>query len=191
MIPIFDSHRLHIRWHVMSHTAAYTLMETLIAATIGSLILGAVMTTYVFAMKSFRAISNYVEIHSEGRMAIDLFARDVRAVSNIQSFSTNSITLTVPTSFSSSGSVTGSKTIAYELKGSEFWRTDVTAGTERKLASNVKTIKLSLYDKLGNPTTVLNTAKGIQVEIKLQKKVISQIQSEDYLSARLDMRNKP
>jgi hypothetical protein len=48
-----------------------------------------------------------------------------------------------------------------------------------------------LYDKLGSNTVVLSNAKGVQVDIRLRKYVINQVQSEDYLSARLDMRNTP
>jgi prepilin-type N-terminal cleavage/methylation domain-containing protein len=171
--------------------AGYTLMETMVAAAIGSMVLAAVMTTYVFSVKSFRAISNYVEIHSDGRHAIDFFARDVRAVSAIQSFATNSVVLTIPTAFSGSGTVISNKTVTYTFNSGKLYRTDSTLSGTKELAANIKALNMALYDKVGNPTTVLSTAKGIQIELELEKQVISQVQSEDYLSARLDMRNKP
>jgi hypothetical protein len=59
------------------------------------------------------------------------------------------------------------------------------------LATNICQLTFSLYDKLGNGTAVPSSAKGVQVDIKLRKYVLSIIQSEDFLSARYDMRNVP
>jgi hypothetical protein len=132
-----------------------------------------------------------VEIHADGRHAIDYFARDVRAVSAIQSFSSSSVVFTIPTAFSAAGAATSTKTVTYTLSGGKMYRTDSSTGKTKELAANIKALNLALYDKVGNPTTILSVAKGIQIELELEKQVISQVQSEDYLSARLDMRNKP
>ena len=68
---------------------------------------------------------------------------------------------------------------------------DSKTGQTSLLATNVQQLTFSLYDRLGTNTTVLGNAKGVQVNIHLRKYVLSQIQSEDFLSARLEMRNKP
>jgi len=97
----------------------------------------------------------------------------------------------IPTAFSSTGSVVSNKTVSYTLNNGEMWRTDYGTGESRPLAHNIYQLTFSLYDRLGSSTTVLSTAKGVQIQIRLRKSVMSQIQSEDYLSARLDMRNVP
>lgn len=175
----------------LSRTAAFTLAEVMVASAIGSLILGAIMTTYVFSLRGFQAISNYTEIHADGRMAIDHFARDVRGVYQITSFNPSNLVVRIPTAFSSSGGVTSYKTVTYSMNGGALYRTDSSTGRTSRLATNIHQLTFSLYDRLGNPTTLTSNAKGIQVDIRLRKYVVSQIQSEDYLSARLNMRNIP
>ena len=61
----------------------------------------------------------------------------------------------------------------------------------RLLANNIYDLTFTPYDRALQTNNVLSVMKGIQVDIKLRKNVLSQFQSEDYLSARLDMRNKP
>jgi hypothetical protein len=73
-----------------------------------------------------------------------------------------------------------------------LYRTESATGDVDMLATNVyNTAVFTLYDRVGNSNSVTTTtAKGIQIELKLRKYVISVIQSEDFLSARLEMRNK-
>lgn len=170
--------------------AGFTLSELLITAAIGGLVMSGIVTTYIMSVKGFQAISNYTEIHASGRSAIDRFSRDMRAVNAIVSFNSSNLVVTVPTAFTTSGSVSSSKTITYAVNRGALYRTDSTTGT-RMLATNIHALTFYLYDKVGSNTTVVSTAKGIQVDLQLRKRVISQIQSEDYLSARFDMRNKP
>jgi prepilin-type N-terminal cleavage/methylation domain-containing protein len=172
------------------HQAGFTLSEVLVAAALGGLVMAGITTTYIMSVKGFRAISNYAEIHAAGRAAIDRFSRDMRAVHSIVSFSPSNLVVTVPTDFTASGGVSSSKTITYAVQQGALYRTDSTSGT-RLLATNIHALTFSLYDKVGSNTTVLSTAKGIQLDLRLRKRVLSQIQSEDYLSARFDMRNKP
>lgn len=172
-------------------TGGFTLAEMMMASAIAALVLGGIMTTYVFSLKGFRSVSNYTEIHASGRKAIDVFARDIRAVSSISSFSASNLVVVIPTNFTSSGSVNGSKTVTYTCSGGALKRTDSSTGITSSLATNINQLTFSLFDRLGSNTTVLSIAKGIQVDVTLRKTVMNQIQSEDYLSARMDMRNIP
>jgi Tfp pilus assembly protein PilW len=168
---------------------AFTLLETLIGASIGSLIAAGVLTTYIFSIRSFSAISNYVEIHRSGRSAVDYVSRDARGVSSVYSSSSSNLVVKIPTAFDNTGSVISNKTVTYSYSSGILWRTDSSTGKTTGLASNVVQLTFSLYDRLGSNTVVLSNAKGVQLNIKLRKTVTNQIQSEDYLSARLDMRN--
>jgi Tfp pilus assembly protein PilW len=176
------------RWR---DSRASTLAETLVASAIGALVLVGVMTTYIMSIKGFTAISNYRQIHGDGRLAVSYFARDIRGVSSISSFANPSnITVAIPTAFNSSGTVISNKTVSYTTSGGKFSRYDSSTGKTDLLASNIKGLTFTLYDNLGNSNGVTtSTAKGIQLDIKLRKTVMSQVQSEDFLSARYDMRN--
>jgi Tfp pilus assembly protein PilW len=173
-----------------TNTAGFTMSEMLAATAIGTFIVAGIMTTYLLSVKSFRAIGHYIEIHTAGRQAVDHFARDMRGVYAISSFSASNIVVSIPTAFSGSGGVLSNKTVAYTYSGGALYRTEYGAGTAM-LATNIYQLTFMLYDKLGSNTVVLSNAKGVQVDIRLRKYVINQVQSEDYLSARLDMRNKP
>jgi hypothetical protein len=166
-------------------------VEVLIAGTIGTVIMGAVITTYLVSVRGFTAISNYSEIHADGRRAVDIFSRDMRTLYQITSYGPSNLVCRLPTGFSSSGAVTSYKTITYSINKGALYRSDSSTGKTSMLATNIYQLNFKLYDRIGSNTTVIGTAKGIQLDIKLRKRVVSQIQSEDYLSARLDMRNKP
>ncbi len=159
------------------------------AVAIAGIIMAAVMTTYIISIRGFRAIANYAEIHADGRLAIDYFARDMRGVNEITSCSTSNLVVTIPTAFNSSGGIISRKTVAYFIRYGTLYRADSDAGATSALARNIYDLRFEMYDKVGNPTTLTSNAKGVQVDIKLRKNVQSQLQTEDFLSARLDMRN--
>ena len=160
---------------------------------IGAIVITGVLTTYVLCIKQFRAVSNYVEIHRGGRKSVDTFSQDIRGVSSVTTLNKTNLVVVIPTAFNSSGSVISNKTVTYlcNTNNGTLKRTDSGTGTTTVLATNIFDLTFSLYDHLGSNTAVLSSAKGIQVDIKLRKRVMSQIQSEDFLSARLDMRNVP
>lgn len=163
----------------------------MIATAIGAFILVGVMTTYILCLRSFAAISNYDKMHGDGRLAVTYFAKDMRAVSSITAFPNSSnITVSIPTAFNSSGGIISNKTVSYTTSGGGFYRLDSSNGNNDMLATNINQLTFTLYDLLGNGNNVTtNTAKGVQLDIHLRTSIGSRIQTEDYLSARYDMRN--
>lgn len=168
----------------------FTLPEMMMTGAIGTLILGAVISSYLVSVKSFYAVGNYTEIHRDGREAVNYFAKDMRAVSLINSYNASNITVTIPTAFNNSGIAISNKTVQYTYQRGALYRYDSSLGYNQMLATNIYFLSYSLYDRIGSNTTLTSVAKSIAVEIRLRKYTISQIQSEDYISARLDMRNK-
>ncbi len=172
--------------------AGFTFVEVMIALAIGTVVLAGVLTTYVTAIKGFAASSNYWEIHRGGRKSVDILARDMRSVSSIASYPNSSnIAVNIPTAFDSAGKIASTKIVTYSVTNGVLYRNDSSTGLTDSLATNIVTLTFTLYDRVGKTTTRTNTMKGIQVDIKLRKYVMSQIQSEDFLSARWDMRNMP
>jgi len=176
---------------VAHNEIGFTLVEVMVSSAIATFILAGLVTTHILSLKSFRALSNYAEIHADGRNAVDQFSRDMRSVYSISYYDSSNLVVLIPTAFSSTGGVLSNKTISFSLSNGALRRTDSSTGATSMLATNVYKLTFSLYDKVGTATIVRSTAKGVQVDIRLRKSVMNQIQSEDYLSARLDMRNKP
>lgn len=168
-----------------------TLAETLVGTAVGALILAGVVTTYIISVRGFSAVSNYNQIHGDGRIAVTYFAKDIRAVSSIASFSNPSnITVTIPTAFNASGVATNTATVTYSTSAGALYRYDSRTGKTDMLATNISQLTFTLFDTANSTNGVtLSTAKGIQADIKLRKTIGSRAQTEDYLSARYDMRN--
>jgi Tfp pilus assembly protein PilW len=174
-----------------SRRRAFTLTELLIGSTIGIVLVGAILTTFSVVTRNFKASANYGQIHREGRWAVDVFARDFRSAIAITNATTNSITLLVPTGFNAQGDPTGTMNVRFAQSGKHFYRHVLTTGASFTLCSNVSTVSFQMYNRLGQSTSLTSNAKGCQLDIKLRKTVAGTAQTEDFLSARLTLRNKP
>jgi Tfp pilus assembly protein PilW len=170
---------------------AFTITEMIVGSAIGMILLAAILTTFSVTTRNFKAAANYGQIHREGRYAVDTFAREFRAATTITNVTTNSISLIVPTDFNSQGTATTTLNVRYYQNGAKFHRQVTSTGATATLCSNVTTVTFSLYDRLGQYTSDRSKAKGCQVDIKLRKTVAGTAQTEDFLSARLTLRNKP
>jgi len=137
----------------------------------------------------FSAISNYTVIHQQAGITVERFAKDMRGVSNVASFTSSYLKVWIPTNFTSRGTVSGTNVVTWSYSNHALYRTESITGLTDMQATNVSSLTFSLYDKSGNTATNLSSAKGVQVDIGFRNDVQSQAVSEDSLSARLDMRN--
>lgn len=71
--------------------AAWTLPELLVAVAIGALVLTAMATFSVYSLRSFVALSNYVDLDEKSRRTVDEMTRQIRQASAIVSYNTNGI----------------------------------------------------------------------------------------------------
>ncbi len=169
----------------------FTLAEAMMGVAIGSIIMAGVLSSYIMCARQFRALANYWEIHSDGRYAVDRFTSDIRSVYDVTSYSSNGPLVVKLPYFNNGGVVTGSTTVTYTYTAGALKRTVSNPASTSVLATNVYDCKFYLYDRVGNPTTVLANSKGVVIEIFLRKYTAGRKQTEDYLSARVNMRNKP
>src|SRR2546427_516275 len=114
--------------------------------------LAGLVSTYIMSVKGFKAMADYTVIHEEGRYALDLFARDVRLAIGITSTTATNVVFTLPTTFDSSGNVTGSNSITHTFQNSQWRRTSGNAGTTKILSRDVTNLTFSTYDSLGSNT---------------------------------------
>jgi prepilin-type N-terminal cleavage/methylation domain-containing protein len=61
----------------------FTVVEMVIGVAIGSLLLAALATLYVFSMRSFAAMANYSDLNQKSRYASDIISRDIRSAHNV------------------------------------------------------------------------------------------------------------
>src|SRR5207247_2373160 len=81
---------------------AFTLVEVMMTMGCGSLLLAAVVTSGVALQRSFAAVEGYSVAESDQLRVLDYIAMDCRRATNA-SVANNTLTLTVPAYFDSSG----------------------------------------------------------------------------------------
>lgn len=142
------------------------MVEVMIAATLGTVIIAAVMSTFLMLGRSGANAANYSMMESQARRALEEFSQDVRMASAITWTSNTSITLTIPNNYTPTSGVV---TYAYDSTNQIFYRTpkDSTsaAGTRTNLIRNVATFSYSRYDRIDNASTADTTTKRIQLSM--------------------------
>jgi len=94
----------------------------MIGATLGSIVLAGVLSTYLMLLRSGVSASNYSVMESQARRAFDQFGIDARMASAIISTSTGSpasvtkVTLTVPNNY-----LSNSNQVTYAFDSTNQW----------------------------------------------------------------------
>lgn len=159
-------------------TAAFTLVELMISAALGSVIMAAVISMFLFIGRSGANMANYAEMESQARTGLEYFAQDTRQASDMTWNSAASVTLDVGgttivyTYLSASGEFTrraagttdvlidGISTFAldgYMITGAKVDTSDLSTAAKRDVASGV-TKQLQIYLKSARTSSTVNTA---------------------------------
>ena len=165
-------------WPARKTDRAFTLVEVMISASLGSIILAAVLTMFLFLGRSGANIANYADMEAQARTGLEYFAQDARQASNMTWNSASSIDLTVNGTtirytytagsgeFSRRVGVTTTVLIrgistftldGYMITGAKVDTTDLTTLAKRNTASGV-TKQLQLYLKAARTSSTVNTA---------------------------------
>jgi Tfp pilus assembly protein PilW len=171
-----------VRKSTLYPLAAFTLVELLVGMTLSLVILGAVLSSYIFLGRNFTrslgiSSANQPTLESQARRAITTFAQDVRMANGITApvlpdTLANEVTLTLPTgsgtkpityyynNTASSATVTiSSYTIT--VPPNSLVRVDGNTGATQNLYGNLLSCALNYYDSSGSPYTVFDsTATG-------------------------------
>lgn len=78
-----------------SRHQGFTLVELMVGVGLSSIILAAVLTTFLFLGRSGSNVINYNEMETEARASLEIFAQDTRQASAITWLSNNKLMLTV------------------------------------------------------------------------------------------------
>ena len=81
-----------------SGTRGFTLAELLISFGISSVILAAVMSTFLMMGRTGALAQNYTELEVEARKALELFSREARMAYLVSAYSSDSVTFKIPDS---------------------------------------------------------------------------------------------
>jgi prepilin-type N-terminal cleavage/methylation domain-containing protein len=76
--------------------SGFTLAEMLVATSIGSILLLFASSFYLFSLRSFTSMANYVDLNRKSRNASDLISRDLRSALSVVSLVNNQLVLNEP-----------------------------------------------------------------------------------------------
>jgi Tfp pilus assembly protein PilW len=183
--------------------AGFTLVELMIGASLGSFILAAVLSTFLFMGRSGANVQNYNDMESQARTALELFAQDVRQASGVVWSDANTVALTV-----------GDLTVTYQYNPTarRFARREVVTATSvvnstRVLVTGITSFTFSAYSIAIDPATLdvrvlpLATAadrtaangqtKQLQISLEAARASTTVVAATNtVLSARFVLRNK-
>jgi prepilin-type N-terminal cleavage/methylation domain-containing protein len=168
----------------------FSLVELMAVMTIGSILLAATMSSYLFIARSSVNVASYARMDAQARRGLELFSRDVRMAYDVANFSPTSLTLKVPTA-------TGVGFVTYRLQTSDrtFYR--VVGTTRTPLIRNIDTFTFRRF-KLPTEAEFSDLeadndieTKQIQLELRaLDIRATKANSSNAVISARFIMRNK-
>ena len=144
----------------------FTLVEVMIGASIGTMILAGVMSTFLMLGRSGANVANYSTMEAESRRALEEFSQDLRMASAVTWTSPQSITLTVPNNYTpTSGLVTYSYDSGTKIFSRSPSDSNSLAGTSRVLIRKVQDFAYTRFDRMNNPSSADLTTTRIQLSM--------------------------
>jgi len=181
-----------------SRIRGFTLIELLIGSSIATIIMIAVLSTFLMIGRSGANIGNYSEMETHSRRALEELSQDVRMANDIFWTSAQSITLVVKDNYLDAIDPANKEcvTYAYDATTKQFYRkAGPSSSTEPKriLIRNVETCTFARFDRLNNSKKVSDiTTKRLQITLVLRSKSPTvKAASNNILSASYILRNKP
>ncbi|MGJ8651824.1 MAG: PilW family protein [Opitutaceae bacterium] len=165
----------------------FTLVEVMVAVTILSFVMASILSMGIFFSKNAASLGNYSVMSRSSRSGLEHLARDLHSADKILEATSAKLTLELPADL-------GGAEVSYVYdNATETVSRTVTDGaviTNDVLLSDVNEFAFYYYNRLGNPLgTNLTSAKSVQVDAKLLKKVITTDTTDYIISARFLMRN--
>ena len=178
--------------HSKARTRGFTLVEIMIGAVLGSMVLAAVLTTFLMLGRSGANAANYSVMESQSRRALEELSQDLRMASDVSWNSSTSVTLLVPDNYASTSNMV---TYAYNSTTKEFYRrpgNTSSTSTATTLIKNVSSFSYARYDRVDNVSTSNVTTKRIQLSMIVRTANVTVVgATNNILSASFILRNKP
>lgn len=182
-----------------AQAAGFTLVEILVAASLGLVVLAGVLTANLQIMRSGVRITQYSEMETQVRRALDTLGHDLKEALDLKWNSESDITLTIPTSDTTSAQVTYAWTAAsesfYRVAGASSaattGRLELVRGIPA-LPGGGAGLTFSRFDRDGATATTDAATKRISVTMTVTRSArTAATTSENTVSATFTLRNKP
>ena len=168
-----------------------TLVEVMIAMSVFTIAGGAVMSAYVFGLRSFQALSNYSQLDQQNREAMDRLSREIRQANSVFTFnnSSNNSSLTIVDGFM--------KNVTYSFNASTKQMLRTREGVQEVVLEDCSLINFHLGMRPPNtnygyyPTTSPNLAKIVDLTWKTSRALPGGVKNtENIQTARIVIRKQ-
>jgi prepilin-type N-terminal cleavage/methylation domain-containing protein len=186
---------------------AFTLVEVMIGASLGSIVLAGIMSTFLMLARSGASAVNYTTMDIQSRRALDEFGQDIRMANNVTwnvaavGDPCYSITLTLPapTNYVVPSDTTQNNkvTYAWDSTARYFYRKPGTAtapdGNQRTVfIRNITRFQYTRYNRTNSPANTAPSTKRIQIDMTASTSTQTLVAATNRLvSASYILRNKP
>lgn len=163
-----------------SPNAAFTLVEIIVAMTIGSFLLVSAYATIMSLAKGSQSVINFTEMNTQTRFALEWFGRDSRMAEDVIAADVNRTLLVV-----------NGVQVEYRFEPSAktLFRTEGTS-SPKAILYDVDDLLFNYYTLRHGDTKTPLEVKHIQLEAKLERRVLQIANTNYIISARFMMRNK-
>ncbi len=181
-----------------SRAPGFTLVEVMVAAALSVFVLAGVLTANLQIIRNGVRIGQYAEMESQVRRALDTLGRDLKEAVDVTWNGPSDLTLTIPTSDTTTAQVTYAWTAAsgnfFRVAGANsatlVGRLELVRGI-RPLADGSPGLVFARFDRDGAPTTTDATTKSIMVSMTVTRKTTTvATTSQNAVSALITLRNK-
>lgn len=169
-------------------TGGFTCVEFLVASSLGVIVAGTLLAFSVYSSRSILSMSNYLELDSQARTALDTMVLQVRRAQGVTAFTTNTI------SFKDYDNAT--LTFSYDSATQQLKRTKGAESTILLRGCNTLAFNMLSREPTENTwaldaTTDPNQCKALNISWNCTRKFVdTRLNSESMTSATVVIRNK-
>lgn len=168
--------------------SGFTLVEAMIALGVTGLIMLALVSISMLSGRSFVAFSNYVDLDSDNRIAMDTLTRDIRECTRVTGYSTNRLVI----------EEAGGSSITYQYFSDRKILTRTQNGVVKTLLTGCDTLTFNIaqrnpvngsYDVY--PTATVADAKVVNVSWNCSREILGhKANTENVQTARIVIRRQ-
>ncbi|MGC9451043.1 MAG: PilW family protein [Oceanipulchritudo sp.] len=172
----------------------FTLTEVMVTLTISAFLLASVYATVMSLAKGSESMINYSEMNRQARIALELFGRDIRMASWVDSASKYKIRIereirntTYDVEFEYNPQAGTLSRFVYDHDTNSI--ADI-PNADRILIYDIDDLAFSYFTQQQNTPMTITDIKHVQLEALMERKVLNIINTNEIISARFMMRNK-
>jgi Tfp pilus assembly protein PilW len=178
--------------HIKPRCQAFTLVEVLIGATLGTMVLAGVLSTFLMLGRSGANIANYSMMETQSRRTLEELSQDIRMGESVTWTSAQSITIKVPQEYSSLTAPITYDNVTYSYNSTTKTFNRVVGANTMILVRNVSSCTFERFDRVNIATTSPTATKRIKLTLVARSKNQTVAAATNtILSASYILRNKP